>query len=204
MALIICKTCGNKISDTADACIHCGEPIQHDENLPSTSVPEVKIVEAENTNTKPEARMSVNFNSLGKVQQEELVHAFWDADKTAMSYQRKKLLLDYLKGGFIFLILPPTLAIIFMLIFHFKAQSPDLLIFVLASGPIGYLVYGLQTLIIKIIEKSTINKRIKRLTYEKRFQVWVRNEKQITYNPVFTGKYDQEIFEQIDIETYKL
>ena len=34
MALIVCKKCGKKVSDTLDKCIHCGAPLTDDAELP--------------------------------------------------------------------------------------------------------------------------------------------------------------------------
>ena len=202
MALIICKTCGKKVSDTAKACIHCGEPILCEEGLQITPVLEEK--KEDNVISATISDSMVKFKSLGEIQQEELVHAFWKADKIAIHYQKKKLILDYLKEGFLFLILPPALSTIFLSIFRFKVQSPDLLIFVLASCVIGIAAYGLKALLFKIVEKLTVNRKVKRLTYEKRFQAWAKTEKKIDYTPVFTGKNDEQMFEQINIDTFKL
>lgn len=202
MALIICKNCGKKVSDTRDTCIHCGASLLAEEPVSPSSAPE-KNVEETTTSVKASDNL-VNFKSLGEAQQEELVHAFWEEDPIAKRFQTKKLILRKISEFGLCLILPMFLVIILGTILKLKVQNMDTFFGVLSALLIIIAVLILKALTLFIIQKKTVKSKIKRYTYEKRFQTWARETRQIAYYPVFIKEIDEQMYEQIDIDTFTL
>ena len=113
--------------------------------------------------------------------------------------------MDYLANGFdFFLLVALGVFIIINLVFKLKAQDTKMFVIALLSLAFVYAALILRSVLFSIIGKRIVNRKIKRLAYEKRFQTWARNAKQIAYFPVFIDKNDEQMYEQINIETYKL
>ena len=147
----------------------------------------------------------INFDSLGKSQKEELVHEFWKEDKAAKRFQKRKLIMDYLANGFdFFLLVALGVFLIINLVFKLKAQDTEMFVIALLFLVFVYATLFLRSVLFSIIGKRIVNRKIKRLAYEKRFQAWARDTKQIAYFPVFIDKKDERMYEQINIATYKL
>lgn len=203
MALIICKTCGKKVSDTAKACVHCGEPMLTEETILAVPPPEAK---KQAIHIETDTDTMVQFKSLGEGQQEDLVHAFWEDDKIAMHYQKKKLILARLRICFWFplLFLPGICTVISFFVLKWQPQSPNFFIFILLFDIVCPAFFGLKALLFKIIDKLTVGRKEKRIAYIKRFHIWAKTKKQIDYTPIFARDTDAQMFEQIDIDTFKL
>ena len=202
MALITCKTCGKRISDTAKACVHCGEPLEIEHALSTDCCKKAE----ENISSEKASDPMVKFQSLGEEQQEELVHAFWKADEIAMNYQKKTLILDHLKYCFMIpLFLLPFISILVILVLRLHYQTPEALLYTISFSVIALVAGRLKVFLFWIVEKLTVKRRERRLAYEKRFHLWAKREKNIDYTPIFIRDTDRLIFEQINVDTiYKL
>ena len=81
MALIICKHCGKKISDTTSTCIHCGKSLKDEPVV--TSPPPVEI------KTKDPERKS--FETLNQSTRHALEQEFLKANKKAFKFKRREM-----------------------------------------------------------------------------------------------------------------
>ena len=201
MALIICSECGKKVSDSAKTCIHCGAPLSAEETAEKTAVPEKK--EEKVPHPQPSDGM-IRFKSLGKKKQEELVHTFWDEDPIAKRYQKKRCILNnlyFICGGFQFL--PGLLFLAMHFLFKFKIQNEKMLVVSLMALSVCFVLFTLSLFVTRIIEKLTVDQKLKKYTYEKRFHIWAKT-RNVDYYPVFAKSADKALFEQINIDTIKL
>ena len=75
MALIVCKKCGRKISDTVNKCIHCGEDIVDDSRI------DIDVIFEKQELIKP-------FANLTEKEKEDLVIKYWCKDSKAQKYYK--------------------------------------------------------------------------------------------------------------------
>jgi len=201
MALIICNECGKKVSDSAKTCIHCGAPLTEKETIANTSIPEKK---EEATGTAQAADEMVSFKSLGKKKQEELVHTFWEEDPIAKGYQKKRCILEsipFVCGGFIFL--PTLLFFALPLLLKLKTQDEKMIIISLSAIGVCFVLLVLSLIVTSIIKKLTLDQKLKKYTYEKRFHLWAKT-RNVDYYPVFAKESEKALFEQINVDTIRL
>ena len=213
MALIICQECGKKVSDTAANCIHCGAPIVV-EKLPEATTPvqnqqktptEGTSVEIQSKSASAVESEMTNFNSLGDKKQEELVHAFWEEDPIAKRYQKKRLIMDRLAQRFSgYAFLPIAFYLLIQFALKLPLQNGKMIIPLLGLFLVYYVLSTLKLLVFSIIKRLTVTSKPKRLAYEKRFATWVMEKHQIVYYPIFIHAKDKLMYEQINIDTFKL
>ncbi len=221
MALIECKECGKRISDTTKLCIHCGAPT-------SISKPDVvgdsenahkqgqsSVAHVGDTNQKePEAQAEktepkIIFQKLDKNTQCELEKEFWKVDKRAKKYRMKN------KSGRYFLMLGfgyfwYYLIVIFIL--DNTIKLPDSLVIknweiyhIVYSGYFEYAALFLSLIgvicmivgTIKFIHETGQSK--KEVLYKKRFQAWLLMEKNVDYIPQFMSESDRNLWRNTDI-----
>ena len=195
MALIICKHCGRKVSDTVSDCIHCGNSLQTEELVENSApIVEDKFIE-------PEKK---SFNALNSDTRYALEQEFLTVDKKALKIKRteaefKKF--SSLCSTMIFLGLALILISRFVAQRIFKGEIYDekmllvgacLIIFGLIGGGI---VCGIINIVLKIIYKRSA----KRCIYLKRFQIWLYETKDLRYEPIFINKREEAIFKKLDL-----
>ena len=81
MAIIICKKCGKRVSDTVDVCIHCGqnpkeEIIEKIEEVPTKEIPEKKTVEYYDLSEREQIRLEAEFAQQDKSAKKYLLDSF--------------------------------------------------------------------------------------------------------------------------------
>lgn len=203
MALIICKNCGKKVSDTAKNCIHCGVSLLLEEVPPQPPAVEEMVEQKEQTSEKLDN--FVKFKNLDKKQQKALLKEFWKEDLPARKYQKKKTILEFFQSGiFVYLLIPNLVTMAIWFVFRFQPQSTEGFLLILSLFAAMIILPPILMLIFGIIMKLTVNSKVKTLAYKKRFQIWAKETKQIVYKPTFVNCVESQMFEQIDIKTQKL
>ena len=187
MALIECRACGKKISDTTEKCIHCGS---------LTKEPEVEKIE-ETTITPPKAR---DYNQISDYERNALEMEFIRQDEEAMKY--KVMQNDRLR----FKKLRASAWPIWLLSFLFSVKAfEEAGITTYTSGfafSLALLFNGLILLLIISITiylsftKKAEKTSSKRFVYLKKYQCWLLNEKKIEYTPVFVTEKEKILFEK--------
>ena len=84
MALIVCKKCGKKVSDTLDKCIHCGAPLTDDAELP----PEDETASSNQSEEAKKKKALLSFDSLSEDDKTILEREFVKKDKWAYKHRR--------------------------------------------------------------------------------------------------------------------
>lgn len=208
MALITCRRCGKKISDSTECCIHCGESIV--EEAPEEVRVEPETVVVEETAPTPEPRMA--FSLLDEDTRDTLEAEFIHQSRWAKKYLRaKKESGKFISWGFIPLIL--TLVLGRVAGWILKAMQPDIvdrlmdmdvlhpwlerlsiafliLYFVLF---LGMVIYGIATKIWLLASHS-------RLVYMKKFGQWIEREKGISYEAPLVYENEKELYDSIILE----
>ena len=217
MALIICKCCGKKISDTVKTCIHCGAQLSDETNChlssdseeffpfddsdcESVSVNSDIDSATDDDNQTENKKKFVNFNTFDEKQKTLLEKEFLKTDKWAMKYRRNKEesedYLDVFITG-VFLLLIYVLCTIKFKFYSITAINPNLdkiaLFLLIAAGAIsGFAI--IYFFVSKIIYAVSDKKYI----YIWKFQKWIREEKSIEYNPPFLSVKEKAKFIQIN------
>ena len=210
MALIVCKNCGKKISDTTENCIHCGTSVKEsleqialetEENTVNAEAAEVKETKEEK---KEEKSTRKNYLSLSDDEQMRLEEEFWEYDGEAFEWYRK----IYRKKRMdipLMLISVGSFAVAGLFMnFLLDTSSEKSMIFaalgaILCSigGFVGFILVGCDTSISIFTRKK---ERRQQFIYQKRFQHWLREKKNLDFMPTVFRSGEEEIFESIDIE----
>ena len=205
MALITCKSCGKKISDTVEKCIHCGEPIKIENKEPEQE--KVEIEEQKKKYNEIPTISKVNkkeFKKLPEREQIELEQQF--VDSNVKFYKIKRREEEHKKISFFAWIMffLPVVAIVAlgMIVKNFSLQpyNPELYelgITIAGSVIIICVLIIILNFIISIIDKKSIKKYI----YMKGFKLWLDKEKDIDFSPPFFDDHEKAIFDEIDLET---
>jgi len=224
MALIECKECGKRISDTTRVCIHCGAPtcvskpdaVGDSENTQKQSQNGVAH-DVENKQKESEAQAEKTepkkiFQNLDKDTQCELEKEFWKVDKRAKKYKRRTE-----TGKFIMLLalgyyIVGLISLLWIMSFGKEIGNgvPDWL------TPQSWVIYRvlfpenipLMPIILEVIGISSMivggvrlkqRQGKKEVVYKKRFQAWLLMEKNIEYIPQFFMAIDRSVWNHTDI-----
>ena len=206
MALIVCENCGRKISDTCLRCIHCGKEIETDQS--NNAPQDIKENSNSSHNTTEENDVVIqednnNFSSLTEKEKGLLEEEFRKSDKWAERYVRKTT--EFVKFRKMFyhllisLIILIAVARLFIgekgllleyLIVNFSFLLVSLVCFVaLFIICLGMFLYG-------VIGPICFMVTLKKYVYLKKFILWLSQEKNIKYAPVFTYKSERRKFEK--------
>lgn len=199
MALITCGKCGKKVSNTRSTCFQCGAKIYFTEEI-NIEAPAV-INEFEET---PEVTLPV-FSSLSEDEQIDLENEFISKDKRARKYRRTGA--EIKKFGFIgfWLLLFGRLlfalqSYIIVNVFDEKIYQPKLIEW--SNNILAVLVIiWLLAFIMCIYSSITFKNRLRKCIYMKKFQKWLKDEKNINYIPNLITEKDRKTFNQIDLNT---
>ena len=196
MALIVCENCGKKISDTTEKCIHCGALLKTLEN----KADDVNRIKEE---TAKEEKTRVNYLTLSDSEQMRLEEEFWEYDKEAFEwyvkmYQNRKPLdipffLETLGG----LLVGVPVGIILKAILSGSAR--EFAMFGLMVSSFAVFV-GYFSMSFGILFNSGAKKRRKQFIYQKRFQRWLKENKDMDFMPTLWKKGDELLFESVDID----
>lgn len=198
MAIIICKSCGKKVSDTVDVCIHCGKNPK-EEIVQTAEKPNEEEVTSEKT---------IEFYDLSEKERLALETEYIQQDKSG-----KKYLLDvfeltsYMKPLFFYPILAiPLLRLVFFLSEVFNLPicesnvQNEVFSTIAAISGIGLIalcacmfLYGLFKKIYNLITRA-------RFIYFKKFQKWLAENKNIHFYPELKSARQKAVFESINIE----
>lgn len=198
MALIVCKECGKKISDASERCIHCGA-------MTADSLPVVETIPQEKPEPKaPEAKK--DYYKLGEETRIQLEIDFLQQDAWAEKYRSKGLELKAFKetftvGAVLPLMFTSFYCIALRVVLDIMGGQFQNITALWAAG-IGVvscvLIFGvLSTIFSKMslrYERSN-----DRLIYLKKFQSWLRKEKNIAFQPLFDNPAEKEYFEYINL-----
>lgn len=201
MALTVCRHCGKTISDTVETCIHCGEII-------AEPVSEPEAVQPQATEPQEEAEEQVVYDYFvyGEAQRLKLEEAFLKSDAWAYKYRLaesdlgkfKSLFGDVMAGLFFSAV---ALLLAYVYIFDMQAYSVDLIKAALIGGGILFAVSLPAMLVLSIVRKVR-GKSEDKLIYIKKYQKWLLEEKNISYEPKFEKKQMQELFDSINLEKF--
>ena len=198
MALIVCKNCGKKISDSVDKCIHCGFLRSEITEEIKNEIPKGNAIEKE----KPQK----DFFYYNKEEKAVLEKQFINSDKWAWKYRRKQ---DSFKKITVLTVGWVNLA--FGVHFVIALASPSLFTFTTETAwtaAVSVLLIGIlwiASMIILVINSvlSKIHKgSINSIIYHKKFQKWLYENHEISYKPIFGKKKHQEQFESLNLDDY--
>lgn len=192
MAIIICKKCGKKVSDTTDVCIHCGHPT-HEEK---SSDKEEKIKIEKNV---------YNFNSFAEDDKLILERDFLRADKWAMNYRTRKEEISSFLAMLAITLFCLVLALKIVGYVNKDFFAGEIYNESFAAIAISCLIALLALLLVISVYSVCMNINFKvtmaRFIYMKKFQKWLKENKNIEYTPPFIKTKEKEIFEKINIDT---
>lgn len=188
MALIVCPHCGGQVSDTVERCIHCG-----------------KFIKEKQKNS------AVDFQTFDKIKQNNLEEEFQKkypkyvcpyAKQKALKCRRKYTIFGRIMCG------AGAIDLLFSILIQTKVldlNSDDTMLMII--GPI--VLVAVLTFFIGAafcINYTIKSKKLiaKYLLYEKLYQVWLLNEKNISKKVDFIGlnKKDKKYFENINPDLY--
>ena len=193
MALIICRNCGKKISDTAEICIHCGASIKEELKVETKSEEIFVKNQSEQTKTR-------NFEDLNDEVRKKMEREFLKSNSWANKYKRTILQLPSIGKLWIL-----YLALIFIFretlsLFDIYISGPVINEQYFDLGLLGAISLMIITLCLsfysagmRIYLKATSAKYV----YLKKFQTWLKSEKNIDFIPTFKRKSQLEKFENI-------
>lgn len=187
MALITCKECGNKISDTVDICIHCGSSLKVGE----TVIPKETV-------------KAIRYESFTEQERWNLELEFLNESPRATKFIRK------LEGPrahmtaayFPFLIM--VIAFIACMVYITNRPSGKIEIqsamylFIGVAAVIILLVCNMIIFITGAIRRAVLQNSIQSHMYLKQYQVWLRDRKGISFVPLFANEKQKYIFESLD------
>ncbi|MBP3592672.1 MAG: zinc ribbon domain-containing protein [Clostridia bacterium] len=195
MALIICKNCGKKISDTAEVCIHCGISVNEEVSV------EIKRDETSKNGQSTQAKTR-QFEDLNDEVRTKLEREFLKSNNWASKYKKNELQLPaigrlwilYLGFAFIYLEI--------LSLFDIYVAGPIInekyfdfgLLAVLALMAITLCLF-VYSIGMRIYLKSTSAKYI----YLRKFQAWLKKEKNVDFIPTFKRKSQLAKFESVQI-----
>ena len=204
MALIICKHCGQKISDTVEVCIHCGTLIngesfvQKEEDLNSISTPDC------DENKK---RTQYDYNKYDEDIRIQLEQEFLTTDKWARSFRRKSIEIEKFKSLFYWGLILPILIVIAARYCYsniFKESYYNEIALGIAGFGVAFLFTVSLILTVILFFKGIVYKRcLNKYIYMKKYQRWLSEEKGVRYAPVFLDKKSREKFDKLDIDKIK-
>ena len=194
MALIICKQCGKKCSDTVDKCIHCGAATKDFSDLPP--VPVVEEVIKKNL---------PRYEKMPVEQQIMLEMEFLNSDPAALKYRRSGL--EIKKFGFIaswlffagqiLLLVQQYVLNTFFNGIVYNEKMFEISYYFLAGIVILWIVSFVWVIYLAISYRN----KIRRLTYLKKFKNFLLEEKEIDFSPNILTNKEKDIFEQIELNT---
>lgn len=198
MALIECKECGKRISDTTKVCVHCGAPTDISKNEVLTE----KHVEAELSKNKESVDI---FQNLDYTRQCELEKEFWSVDRRAEKYKKRSEKAHgtaLLIVGYFFLLLFSLFFSSFQMLGFFEGgwiKNWEIYnLFFYEGFPLFPCLVGITLLSLVIISSLRCNKK-KEALYKKQFQRWLRTEKNIEYIPQFNTEREKKIWDSMSI-----
>ncbi len=192
MALIVCKKCGKNISDKSEKCIHCGQPLKEN---------------TESKNADKEAKALENmpkFNTLNGDVRRRLELEFIKTDKWAYVYRRRGVEIPKL-GKFAFampVFIAAGVAAVsivaeginngFVMTPWLENAANIFMALSIAMMPVA--------IILLIHNRIQYSNKINRMTYNKKFQKWLRDVKKINYQPSFRTENEKYIFDEIELD----
>ena len=201
MALITCKICGKKISDTVKKCIHCGSEITLNEVIEIQENTIIQTSEESSPQNLEEEDEELLFSDLKNDERKILVKEFWESDKQAYSYIVGNQIAKKFHLGWYLRYLPPYLIFfVFLFVLKLRPQNIKILIFTIVT----ILSLTIIEIIISAILKRKYENKAKKYAYKKRFKIWLEENKNIIYYPIFLDKKEERIFEEINIKKVKL
>lgn len=192
MALIVCKKCGKNISDKSEKCIHCGQPLK-------------EITESKEVDKEAKALENMpKFNALDGVTRRKLELEFIKTDKWAYVYRRRGVEIPKL-GKFAFAM--PVFIVAGVAAVSIVAEGINNG-FVMtpwlenASGVFMALSVAMMpvAIILLIYNRIQYSNKVNRMTYNKKFQKWLRDVKKVNYQPSFRTENEKYIFDEIELD----
>lgn len=201
MALIICKECGKKVSDTCTKCIHCGTPILEG----SDDIQKKSVAEKMQSTVSDDQKTLMNFDRLENDDRTILEREFLKCDSWARKYRRTKA--EIPSFGFAIIWCICVLYIIFKTVFTFELfPIGDVInpmferISLISFIALGVLLVGMH--IYSIFARIYLKISLGRYVYMKKFQKWLKEYKDIEYTPPIIKIKEKRIFDSIDIDKY--
>ncbi len=200
MALIVCKHCGQKISDTVEMCIHCGALISGE--------PFVQKEESEDADTldrnKEEKTAQYDYEKYNEDIRIQLEQQFLTTDKWARSFRRKGVEIQKFKSLFSWGIILPVLIVLAVRYCYsnvFKESFyNEIPLGIAGMGAILLFTVSLILTVVLFFVGMVYKRSLNKYIYMKKYQRWLLEEKNVRYTPVFLDKKSKEKFEKLDID----
>ena len=148
------------------------------------------------------------FYSLDKLKQNELEKEFLNSDNKAFKFRQMELEFSKFSSvahsafwGSIFLLF--VIRYLCINVFEKQIQIYNLLmasaVFAIISVVLGVIIF-----IVNLVRKGKYKRSMGKYVYMKKFQKWLKENKQIEYIPILLEVNEKEIFEQIDLSIMDL
>lgn len=194
MALIECPNCKKQVSDTRESCFHCGYKFQTAPIETEEKNQDENIIEQQKRDTDDSL---TNFSSLRQIEKDKLWDEFYAKNPKYWKLKNKAYNIDGIRKVTGLCLIP---LLVNELIFRNRPVI-NKEFFTIASVMYALLMFGgLIVAFSCIYAKSVCNK--KALIVLKRFQNWLKTEKQIEYVVKFNRNQRKEkiFFDSINIE----
>jgi len=200
MALIVCRNCGKKVSDTVVTCIHCG----WDMSRPEVYDGEEKSVDTQEVKTAISQPVSYpRYDELNDEKRKKLESDFLKQDRWAYKYRQRKtenpvfakMLVIYLGFVVIYTSIMSSLDVFVTdVILNETAWKYAIVCLVLLIGlTLGALLYSIA---MRVYLKQTHASWL----YIKKYQMWLMKENGIEYIPDFKNREERELYDAITID----
>ena len=192
MALIVCKKCGKNISDKSEKCIHCGQPLK-------------EITESKEVDKAAKALENMpKFNALNGVTRRKLELEFIKTDKWAYVYRRRGV--EIPKLGKFALAMPVFLAAGVAAVTIVAESVNNGFVLTPWLEKASFVFYALSAsmmavaILLLIYNRIQYSNKVNRMTYNKKFQKWLRDVKKVNYQPSFRTEREKCLFDEIEID----
>ena len=187
MALITCKNCGKNISDTTEKCIHCGAPVGVDVETTADSADNASV------RTENKTEKKINFLAMSDEDQIKLEEEFLDSDSDAFKWYKSFYEKKIVSGVMVVLMIPCLLGMLF-------GTTQGGSIWLRIVGIFLILSYCFLGMLFTVKVGSRKKNKKRQFIYQKRFQRWLKEKKNIEYTPTLWKKGDEVIFESVDVD----
>ena len=192
MALIVCKKCGKNISDKSEKCIHCGQPLK-------------EITESKEVDKAAKALENMpKFNAINGVTRRKLELEFIKTDKWAYVYRRRGV--EIPKLGKFALAMPVFLAAGVAAVTIVAESVNNGFVLTPWLEKASFVFYALSAsmmavaILLLIYNRIQYSNKVNRMTYNKKFQKWLRDVKKVNYQPSFRTEREKCLFDEIEID----
>ena len=199
MALIVCKKCGKRVSDTAEKCIHCGASLTDNDD----AVKQEKETISKNIDEQSDLKIP-EYSSYDDDDKIRLENEFLKSDRWAKKFRRMGIELGKFKSLFLevmfaFVAYVGICRYCYNNVFNKTIYNEKIMAYSIVI--ISFLFVICFALLIATSIMGIVHKRsVKKYIYMKKYQRWLLKEKGISYTPLFVELKEKAIFDNVNLD----